>query len=326
MIARAGLVAVITLVIGGCAAPPHVVHPHRSPVPSSSPTTSTADLPFPCEAATMTARMGSSNSAAGHAFYVVVLTNNGSQPCSVKGYPTIALMAGTAQLPTSWADGNDGVTSVSTEVLRLRVPVGSSVFFVLQFSGVPTGSQSCPDATWLSVRLPGESQGTLASTDIAPCGGAVVVSPFQPSTTTVALPCGASTTSATMGTSDSGVGHMVDAVVLTNNATQACTLEGYPTVTLLAGTTPLPTTQTDGNDGITSVSITPTLLTLPVSGSVSFVLQFSDVPAGAASCPGATWLLVQLPGGTVGTLASTDITPCGGAIYTSPFRAGTAPP
>jgi hypothetical protein len=129
-----------------------------------------------------------------------------------------------------------------------------------------------------------------------------------------------------MGNSDSTAGHLVYAVVLTNAASQTCTLEGYPTLTLYMGTQSTSTTEIDGNDGITSISTTPTLLTIPVGGSVSFVLQYSDVPAGTQTCTTATYLQVQLPGGSIGILAPSEIDACGGVIYASPFRSGTSPP
>jgi len=148
----------------------------------------------------------------------------------------------------------------------------------------------------------------------------------SPSPTPPILPCPAATTDARMGNSNSAAGHLVYAVVLTNTGLQTCTLDGYPTLTLMMGVDPLPTTQMNGNDGITSVSTTPTLLTIPVGGSASFVLQYSDVPTGSEACNTATYLQVQLPGGSVGSLASAEIQACGGVIYASPFRSGTSPP
>ncbi len=129
-----------------------------------------------------------------------------------------------------------------------------------------------------------------------------------------------------MGYSDSSAGHLVYAVVLSNAGSQTCTLEGYPTLTLEGGDSPISTTQIDGNDGVTSVSTTPTLLTIPIGGSVSFVLQYSDVPTGTESCPTASYLDVQLPGGSIASLVPSEIQACGGVIYASPFRAGTSPP
>src|SRR5487761_303236 len=159
------------------------------------------------------------------------------------------------------------------------------------------------------------SLGLLAAWAVAGCGniGHHAVSTPSPSRSTrpslsptptltpLLLPCQAAAMATAMGSSNSAAGHIVYAVVLTNDGTQTCTLQGYPTVTLMAGTDPLPTTQTDGNDGLSSVSNTPSLLTIAVGQSVSFVLQFSDVPTGTEACTSASYLQVQLPGGSVGS-------------------------
>lgn len=130
-----------------------------------------------------------------------------------------------------------------------------------------------------------------------------------------------------LGDSDSSAGHLVYAVVLENTGQVPCTLEGYPTVTLLTSSSAaLLTMQTDGSDGITSVSNTPSLVTVPIGGAASFVLQWSDVSTDGSACPVSTWLEVQLPSQSVGLLSDTTIQACGGDIYTSPFRTGTAPP
>jgi hypothetical protein len=131
---------------------------------------------------------------------------------------------------------------------------------------------------------------------------------------------------ASQGQSDSAAGHIVYAFVLTNSGTRPCTLDGYPTVQLVAESGNLSTTQSNGNDGVTSVSATSALVTIAAGAAASFVLQYSDVPTGTQACPAATGLDIQLPGGGVGVLASTEIDPCGGDLYISPVRAGTAPP
>jgi hypothetical protein len=131
---------------------------------------------------------------------------------------------------------------------------------------------------------------------------------------------------ASQGQSDSAAGRIVYAMVLTNTGSQSCTLDGYPTVTLVDSGGDLSTTQNDGNDGATSVSTTPLLVTLAAGDAASFVLQYSGVPTGTQTCPTATQLQIVLPGGGGTVLASTNIAPCGGDLYISPVRAGIAPP
>jgi hypothetical protein len=131
---------------------------------------------------------------------------------------------------------------------------------------------------------------------------------------------------ASQGQSDDFAGHRVFAFVLTNTGAHPCTLNGYPAVQLVAESGNLSTTQTNGNGWVTSVSVTPELVTIAAGGAASFVLQYSDVPGGTAACPPATWLDIQLPGGGGTVTASVNIAPCGGDLYISPVRTGSAPP
>lgn len=94
---------------------------------------------------------------------------------------------------------------------------------------------------------------------------------------------------------------------------------------------PMSTTPIESNDGVTAVSVLPETVTLNSDTSASFVLQYSDVPAGSETCSRAKWLAIYLPGtGFVGgpspVTATTTIAPCGGIVYISPIRASTSPP
>lgn len=153
-------------------------------------------------------------------------------------------------------------------------------------------------------------------------------SPTSTSSTSPVLPCQDPAMTAILGSgAGSYAGRLVYVVPMTNTGTQSCTLDGYPTVTLMVGTSPITTNQTDGNDGIAEVSNTPTLVTVAPGASASFVLQWSDVPTDNDSCPASNWLQIQLPQQTVGILVdSGTITACGGDIYTSPLQAGTSVP
>ena len=138
--------------------------------------------------------------------------------------------------------------------------------------------------------------------------------------------CQAAAIAASQGQSDSAAGHIVYAIVLTNTGPQSCTLDGYPTVTLADTGGTLPTTQTNGNDGVASVSTTPAVVTIAAGDAASFVLQYVDVTTGTQSCPTATQLQIVLPGGGGMVLATVNDAPCGGDLDVSPVRAGIAPP
>jgi hypothetical protein len=146
------------------------------------------------------------------------------------------------------------------------------------------------------------------------------------STPAAVTACQASAIAASQGQSDSAAGRIVYAIVLTNTGPQSCTMDGYPTVTLADTGGTLPTTQTNGNDGVASVSTTPAVVAIAAGDAASFVLQYVDVATGTQSCPTATQLQIVLPGGGGMVLATVNDTPCGGELDVSPVRAGIAPP
>lgn len=132
---------------------------------------------------------------------------------------------------------------------------------------------------------------------------------------------------AAQGQNNSAAGHIAFTVVLTNDSAQSCTLEGFPTVQLSASGQNVATNQTDGNPPAGAPeSLTPTLVTFTAGAAGSFVFQYIDVPSGNQECNSASALQITLPGGGGTVTASANVAPCGGDIYVSPVRAGTAAP
>ncbi|HUY10270.1 MAG TPA: DUF4232 domain-containing protein [Candidatus Dormibacteraeota bacterium] len=136
----------------------------------------------------ITASQGQSNGAAGHQSYAFVLTNTGSTSCTLDGYPYVQLLDGSGNaLGTTPIESNDGVTSVSLLPETVTLAVGGTASFALQYEDVPTGSQTCPAAASMRIYLPGTADTTApspvtVSTDIAPCGGIVYLSPIRAGT------------------------------------------------------------------------------------------------------------------------------------------------
>ena len=146
-----------------------------------STTTSTGAASTACTH--ITAAAGQGEGAAGTITGTITVTNAGTSPCTVDGYPTMALFSGSgAPLPVTLVNG----LSVSISTPANAPPSTSSVApsstaqFAYQFSDVPVGSEtSCPTSESASVTMPGA---TTASPKfqlaIGPCGnGTIRVSP-----------------------------------------------------------------------------------------------------------------------------------------------------
>jgi hypothetical protein len=140
--------------------------------------------------------------------------------------------------------------------------------------------------------------------------------------------CQATAIAAGLGGSNNAAGHEAWTIVLTNDSAVACSLNGFPKLQLMNGGTEVTTTQADGNPpGGAPISDTPTLVNIAPDTAGSFVVQWLDVPTGSQQCNAAYELGITLPGGGGEVTAATgQIMPCGGDLYVSPVRAGTAPP
>jgi hypothetical protein len=146
-----------------------------------STTTSTGAASTACTH--ITAAAGQGEGAAGTITGTITVTNAGTSPCTVDGYPTMALFSGSGA-PLSVTLVNGLSVSISTPAnappSTFSVAPSSTAQFAYQFSDVPVGSEtSCPTSEAASVTMPGA---TTASPKfqlaIGPCGnGTIRVSP-----------------------------------------------------------------------------------------------------------------------------------------------------
>jgi Protein of unknown function (DUF4232) len=150
----------------------------------ASTTTSSAAASSACSR--ITASPGQGQGAAGTITGLVTVTNTGTAPCTVNGYPTMALFSGSgAPLTVTMVNG----LSVSISSAANAPPTSFSVApsataqFAYQFSDVPVGSQtSCATSESASVTMPGSSTASPTfQLAIGPCGnGTIKVSPVYP--------------------------------------------------------------------------------------------------------------------------------------------------
>ncbi|WGM48850.1 hypothetical protein KOAAANKH_03758 [Brevundimonas sp. NIBR10] len=125
---------------------------------------------------------------------------------------------------------------------------------------------------------------------------------------------------------DAGAGNRVAVLAAQNVGAQPCSLDGYPTVTLLDGQgrslTEIRAEQQPGNyfGGATE----PTPVTLAPQAKAYFDIAWSVVPneaIGERACPDAATVRVAAPGDTSVVTLAQAFAPCGGRIRVRPFRA-----
>jgi hypothetical protein len=157
---------------------------------SSSSTTSTSSAPTTSSTAAgatscshISAAAGQSQGAAGTITGVVTVTNTGTTPCAVDGYPTMALYSGSgAPLTVTMVNGlTVNVTpQASAPPSSVTIAPSSTAQFAYQISDVPVGAQtSCPTSEQATTTMPGASASSAYfPLAIGPCNnGTIRVSP-----------------------------------------------------------------------------------------------------------------------------------------------------
>lgn len=149
-------------------------------------------------------------------------------------------------------------------------------------------------------------------------------------------PCAGSDLRLSVEGGDAGMGNRVTTLALQNVGAQACSLTGYPAVTLADGggrvLTAVKAVQEPGN--YFAQGAAPKPVPLAPQAKAYFDLAWNVVPhedEGEKTCPEAKTLRLTTPGDTALVSLPLALTPCGGQIRVGPVRpvsndaAGPAP-
>jgi hypothetical protein len=120
-----------------------------------------------------------------------------------------------------------------------------------------------------------------------------------------------------------GMGLMQDIVSLRSST--PCYVSGYPTLSF-TGPAVIPTTEHDG--ATLGSPPEPQQVAVGTQYQASFLIQFSSIGSGSATCPIATSLSLGIPGSEVSipvslaqmAHAQSQWSPCGGIVGVSPFE------
>jgi hypothetical protein len=106
-------------------------------------------------------------------------------------------------------------------------------------------------------------------------------------------------------------GHLAGGFRFTNTATDPCSLDGYPTVTLRAANgTLMPTVSSQGGGYTIGTQQPARLVTLEPGGSTEFTVEWIDNPIdGQVSCSAAATITVTPPSGSVGITVTARVAP-----------------
>jgi hypothetical protein len=148
-------------------------------------------------------------------------------------------------------------------------------------------------------------------------------------TSTAATSTACSHITASPGQGQGAAGTITGLVTITNASTNACTVNGYPTMALFSGSgAPLTVTIVNGLTVTVSsaANAPPSSVSVAPNARAQFAYQYSDVPVGSeTSCPMSEAASVTMPGSTTASPSfQLAIGPCGnGTIKVSPVYAGS---
>jgi hypothetical protein len=156
---------------------------------SSVPATTTSTAASSTGSTTCTsfsASVGQSEGAAGTITGTINIIDTGGAPCTMEGYPALALFgSGGTALPVTIVDGlTVNISSAANgPPTQITVSPSQGADFTYQYSDVITGNEtSCPSSVTVSVKPPGTST-TAAPIPLVmdPCdNGTIRVSPVYP--------------------------------------------------------------------------------------------------------------------------------------------------
>jgi membrane-bound inhibitor of C-type lysozyme len=144
-----------------------------------------------------------------------------------------------------------------------------------------------------------------------------------------AAPCRAAQLTLVSHSGDAGAGNRMAVLAMQNTGAQPCSLGGYPGVVLR---------DRQGRD-LTAIRAEPTPrgvaegaqpapVNLPAQGRAFFDIAWTVVPdetKGQRACPAVTGLRVTAPGDPAALPLNLTLSPCGGRVRVSPFRATPEP-
>lgn len=182
---------------------------------------------------------------------------------------------------------------------------------------------------WTASRGETES-GTLSRAGQGDQAGGVIVERCSRPVAAVApppsgAPCAAENLRLAVEGGDAGMGHRLTTLALRNTGADACTVTGYPSVSLLDDEGKLLTSvravQAPGS--YFAQGRAPTPVEIRPQQAAWFDLAWTVIPhedKGETTCPSAKTVRVTAPGATTAIALPLAFTPCGGQVEVSPLR------
>ncbi|MEH2172988.1 DUF4232 domain-containing protein [Nostoc sp.] len=155
--------------------------PTAKPIQHSTPEATTATNPTRCETSQLSVRRVSEDAGVGNVALTYAFTNNTSSPCTLNGYPGLALLDAKDRPLQGIKVIRSKDTYFSSKQPRQQVTLapGKQASFQIAYNHISSPDQNCPISSKIEITPPNAYQHFTLTEQIKPCTGKVRVTPVR---------------------------------------------------------------------------------------------------------------------------------------------------
>ena len=155
--------------------------PTQKTTENSTPQATIATNPTRCENSQLSVRRVSEDAGVGNVALTYAFTNNGSSPCTLNGYPGLALLDAKGQPLEGIKVIRSKDTYFSSQQTRQKVTLapGTQASFQIAYNHISSPEKHCPISSKIEITPPNSYQHFTLTEQIKPCTGKVRVTPVR---------------------------------------------------------------------------------------------------------------------------------------------------
>jgi len=155
--------------------------PTRKITDNSTPKATIATNPTRCENSQLSVRRVSEDAGVGNVGLTYAFTNNASSPCTLNGYPGLALLDAKGQPLEGIKVIRSKDTYFSSQQPRQKVTLapGKQASFQIAYNHISSPEEHCPISSKIEITPPNSYQHFTLTEQIKPCTGKVRVTPVR---------------------------------------------------------------------------------------------------------------------------------------------------
>ncbi len=155
--------------------------PTEKTTDNSTPQATIATNPTRCETSQLSVRRVSEDAGVGNVALTYAFTNNASSPCTLNGYPGLALLDAKGQPLEGVKVIRSQDTYFSSQQPRQQVTLapGKQASFQIAYNHISSPDKQCPMSSKIQITPPNAYQHFTLTEQIKPCTGKVRVTPVR---------------------------------------------------------------------------------------------------------------------------------------------------